>query len=81
MKHDHSHCSHDLKFCEKCNVVYCRKCSQEWGGTQYIYTPYYTNPNPWTVTPYYPPLTPYCGSGSALTSSDMTITTTACQHN
>lgn len=30
--HNHSHCNHDLKYCEKCDVCYCTKCDREWGG-------------------------------------------------
>lgn len=29
--HNHNHCHHDLKYCEVCDVVYCTKCSWEWG--------------------------------------------------
>jgi hypothetical protein len=28
--HEHCHCDHDLKYCEKCKVVFCKKCGQEW---------------------------------------------------
>jgi hypothetical protein len=28
--HNHCHCEHDLKYCEKCDVVYCTKCGKEW---------------------------------------------------
>lgn len=31
-RHNHSHCLHDLKYCEHCDVVYCTKCDREWGG-------------------------------------------------
>ena len=32
MKHDHCHCSHTLRFCERCDSVYCTKCNREWGS-------------------------------------------------
>lgn len=36
--HEHTECSHDLKFCYKCDVVYCEKCKSEWRKSTYIYT-------------------------------------------
>lgn len=46
--HSHSHCPHDLKYCEHCDVVYCTKCDREWGGHQH-YTWYYAG-TPYRVT-------------------------------
>lgn len=33
-KHNHCHCDHELKHCKECDMVYCGKCGQEWGGYQ-----------------------------------------------
>lgn len=30
MKHDHHECEHKLQHCEKCDIIYCLKCSKEW---------------------------------------------------
>lgn len=48
--HSHSHCSHDLKYCDHCDVVYCTKCDREWGGHVH-YEPYrwYYYGTPYTV--------------------------------
>jgi hypothetical protein len=53
-RHNHSHCLHDLKYCEHCDVVYCVKCDREWGGHSHSYwywggTPYRVT---WTNTEY-----------------------------
>lgn len=48
MSHYHSHCSHDLKYCSHCDIVYCAKCGREWGQQHYHYT--YTTPVTWTWT-------------------------------
>ena len=41
MKHEHKECGHKLvKFCSKCNCVYCESCNKEW----YEKT-YYSNSN------------------------------------
>lgn len=43
MAHKHDRCGHDLKYCNKCDVVYCLKCDKEWGGHQhYCYHPWWT---------------------------------------
>ena len=36
-KHEHKVCKHDyLRYCSKCDVVYCKDCEREWGaGTSY----------------------------------------------
>jgi len=53
-RHNHSHCMHDLRYCEHCDAVYCTKCDREWGGQpHYIYTtPYiwYYQSVPYTIT-------------------------------
>lgn len=28
--HEHNECEHELKYCKKCDVVYCTKCKREW---------------------------------------------------
>lgn len=48
----HEHCEHELKHCEKCNVVYCEKCGEEWGKF-----PAGIPDAP--VVPYAPPVVPY----------------------
>lgn len=49
-RHNHSHCLHDLKYCEVCDVVYCTKCDREWGGHVHLpYTWYYYG-EPYRVT-------------------------------
>lgn len=45
-KHSHSHCSHDLKYCEHCDIVYCMKCDREWGGHQHYW---YYGGAPYTI--------------------------------
>jgi len=49
-RHNHSHCLHDLKYCEHCDVVYCTLCDREWGGHVH-YQPYtwYWGGTPYTV--------------------------------
>ena len=43
MKHEHKECEHkEIKYCRKCDVVYCFSCTKEWvvstvGGT-FVYT-------------------------------------------
>lgn len=54
--HQHTHCEHDLKFCEKCDVVFCKKCSQEWK----------TQPIEW----YYPTYPAYYHTAGTLTVSN-----------
>ena len=50
--HYHSHCHHNLKYCEHCDIVYCTSCSREWGVRSYHYVSpyiwYYYN-TPYTV--------------------------------
>ena len=53
--HNHYHCCEhkNLKYCEKCDVVYCVDCGKEW-GRKWSYT---TWSNPWdtgTVTNVHP---------------------------
>lgn len=50
MLHNHDSCKHELKYCSKCDVVHCSKCTKEWGGSP---EPYYP------VTPYLPTYPPY----------------------
>ncbi len=40
-KHLHNECEHNLKFCKKCNVVYCAKCKKEWNDHVPNYFQYY----------------------------------------
>lgn len=28
--HEHKECKHELKYCKKCDMVYCEKCKKEW---------------------------------------------------
>jgi hypothetical protein len=45
MSHDHhNHCDHEMAYCARCDVEYCRKCSREWG--RYVWT----NPYSWPYT-------------------------------
>jgi hypothetical protein len=46
--HKHEHCSHNLLYCDKCDVVYCTKCDREWGGHNH-WTWYYGG-TPYRVT-------------------------------
>lgn len=61
--HEHCdcECKHELKWCEHCDVTYCRKCKREWGKV--VYTPYY----PWwtNTTPYPPYIITYTSSTTA----------------
>lgn len=80
--HHHSHhdCheDHTLKFCKKCNAVYCDNCHKEWRENWWTYTYY---PNTYTI-PAYKPFVPYCDT----TTGGLTVSTTAnisvpCSHN
>lgn len=43
--HEHKTCEHkNLKYCSKCDVVYCEDCKKEWGSCS----------SSWTYTPYLP---------------------------
>lgn len=50
--HEHNDCQHELKYCEHCDVVYCKKCKREWGKTQYVYTYPWWNWQPSSSEPY-----------------------------
>ncbi len=56
MIHDHhNHCSHVFKYCERCDVIYCTKCSKEWKDQPInwvypIYYPYGPCTSPWWVS-------------------------------
>jgi hypothetical protein len=28
--HEHKKCEHELKYCEECDLVFCKKCKKEW---------------------------------------------------
>jgi hypothetical protein len=60
----HTHCAHNLKFCGTCDVVWCGKCSKEWGNTH----PHWN----WTWT------TPY--SGTTTTGNDIGAADTNAVH-
>jgi hypothetical protein len=65
MSHDHhNHCDHEMAYCARCDVAYCRKCSREWG--RYVWT----NPHPW-----YPYTITWQGAG--LTQGTTTTYSTA----
>ncbi len=37
-KHNHhAHCLHVVKWCERCDITYCSKCSKEWGAPCNLY--------------------------------------------
>ena len=48
---EHNDCKHELKYCEHCDVVYCKTCKKEWK------TPVFSIPSVWigndTVEPLY----------------------------
>ena len=49
--HEHNECEHDLKFCKKCNVVYCTKCKREWNDhVPPIYSSYIPWYEPYKIT-------------------------------
>jgi hypothetical protein len=60
--HKHEHCSHNLLYCDKCDVVYCTKCDREWGGHNHYY-PYTWY---WCGTPY---TVKYADTGYTITCS------------
>jgi hypothetical protein len=67
MSHDHhNHCDHEMAYCARCDVAYCRKCSREWGRH------YWTNPSPW-----YPYTITWQGTGTGLTQGTTTTDSTA----
>lgn len=47
-KHDHDECEHkNLKYCKKCDVIYCVNCDREWPSVKWNYS--YTQPyRTWT---------------------------------
>jgi len=50
--HEHDECEHELRYCKKCDVVYCIKCKREWYGHQsYVY------PYVYPTYPYVPTIT------------------------
>lgn len=49
--HQHEECEHELKYCSKCDVVYCEKCGKEWNSyTMTVGGTWYYPPNPYTYT-------------------------------
>ena len=49
--HEHNECEHkNLKYCKKCDVVYCEDCKREWGNTTWTYTSSYPIPCDITYT-------------------------------
>lgn len=85
-KHDkhHDHCEHEMKHCGKCDLVYCVKCSKEWGAEcSLTHFPYYwyvpgtaSDPAyqyPWTTTT----------AKMDLTNTDLTVAghSTVCSHS
>ena len=40
MDHNHHSCNHNLILCRRCDVVYCRSCSREWGRQVFTYLTY-----------------------------------------
>lgn len=44
--HYHTHCKHDLSYCDHCDVCFCTKCGREW-GQKFTYT-YTVDPYVWT---------------------------------
>lgn len=38
--HDHKECEHELKYCSKCDTVYCEICCKEW-RTPFNYSVWY----------------------------------------
>ena len=80
--HEHNECEHNLKFCPKCDVVYCTKCKREWGGHScnwYLSYPWYTYPYTTTVWP--GGATTWAGSSTSETTYNPDILTTlTCDH-
>ena len=61
--HEHDHCEHaSLKFCSRCDVVYCTACTREWRQTQWW--TYTIAPSPNTTINY-----PTCTSDTAFVTS------------
>ncbi len=75
--HEHHGCEHSVAYCKRCDVVYCKLCNREWGGTSYWYIPRYY---PTTTTPFY--INTTTGSASASTSvlGTFSSTTGGCSH-
>lgn len=72
MKHEHhDHCEHgNVKFCSRCDVVYCLDCKKEWGKcnlNHYSYTTW-TYPYGTTSIPAYEPYTTICDSNDLTVS-------------
>jgi hypothetical protein len=47
---NHCHCDHKLRYCEACDVVYCKSCKKEWGKYVQSWTYHYpiTTRGRWT---------------------------------
>ncbi len=79
--HEHNECEHNLKYCSKCDVVYCTKCKREWGGHSHYWWPYWTWSSGTTTIP--------CSEATCITDgSDISCDTTNdastvayCNHN
>lgn len=50
--HDHKECEHELKYCRKCDIVYCEKCNAEWKKNIYVTSPYIVTYGDGTVAPF-----------------------------
>lgn len=69
-------CSHELKHCPVCDVVYCDKCGREWGKEiKYIY------PWPYTITYTDKPIdyTYTISKSDSITTSDF-VKANSCNH-
>ena len=74
MDHSTHGCTHDLKLCKDCDVVYCRACKREWGDSHVVWK--YTPPWTWTYPNTIP--APYFGtSGGTFADNPISSATNA----
>lgn len=72
--HDHCRCEESLGLCKRCNVVFCAKCSKEWGAECTR-----AHQDYWWVYPNAIPATTATRSDVTGTNTDLTLTGT-CSH-
>jgi len=89
-KHEHKECSHKLRHCEKCDVIYCASCGKEWGGHKHPFPRYpyeYPYRHPWKweggstdwVKKDWKP-EDWCFENNTVTNEDTSKYTVTCNH-
>lgn len=47
--HEHNKCEHELVLCKICDIVYCKRCHQEWGRYIHVYPWVWGYRNPYWI--------------------------------